>query len=983
LAVSKEDLLKKILFVPAETKEALHRWIKVYLQIDLPNCTVSEESNSNPMDLIWELYSRARDNDVEGFSRVMAYATRGGGKTLGSSILEILMMFHLKRNVGHMAATKDQSDRSQEYVINFMKLPFLRDFKTLENKKRIEITRYEHKKTKHNIVASEFALLSESEKQNYDLITNFLQIVICSLQGANGLHSEFFACDEIDTIDGERVRGYKESKNIPKARNGMLPITLLTSTRKFSYGLVQKELDAAHKTKLAVRHWNIVDVLEKCPADRHKPEEPKIDLWINDQTLEVFDDKQLENLDEVSRKNFVKQEAFAGCKTCPLFSICKTRLATHQKSDSPMLSPIAEIAAKIVDQSLEDVLTQLMCRSPSSAGLVYPKLNRQKHVKTADEIFQICNGEPPPSPMTRDSIIEWFRVNGAAFSTGIDFGFTHPFVAVTGFKWGNYLVVCDVVSRANLELDDKILACSHLSKLNPTVFADPEDPASAKTFATKGKFHVKEWSKNAGSVKAGIEIVRSKLQPAVGSPSLFFLKEANQIELLLSRLETYHFETDLAGNISEKPSKINDDECFTAETEVLTKKGWKSLAVVSENDEIMAVDSDCRGNWEKPLSVINKPYNGKLFKVNHNHLEWTATEGHLHSVITQANWKKNKVKKTIKKTVAELPAESYWSNNLSEWKEGPGVFPQGDKEAWMAGFWLAEGCFDTGRPTFIIVDQKKKPQQDQVRSFATELGWNWSETIGKKTECVRFVFSGQKERAQNWLKLMGQHSHSKKLEIETVMQMTHAERLSFWDGYMAGDGCRTNSAWHYDSISKDLIDGIQILTLSLGFGCRIVSYDCMAAGRSMVSPLNGKIYTSTSKIYRGNVLRKQPITHLAKEEIVEVDSKPDQRVYCVTTTKGGFLARTNGKVFVAGNCDSFRYFVMNSVKTSGASKIIASFGDNSILDSGQGPKSKDEATAIQKEMRSIIGGFLSDTSEISEDSGQESPSNSRFVWSIE
>lgn len=565
----------------------------MYLNLDMPDCVVSEESTSSPMDLIWEIYSKAKNNDDEAYSRVMAYATRGGFKTLGASILEVLIMLHLKRNIGHMAATKDQSDRSQEYVVNFMNFPFIREFKTSENKKRIEITRYEHKETQYNLTEAEWKALPTTEQDSYTRYANFLQIVICSLTGANGLHSEFFCVDEVDTIDGERVRGYRESKNIPKARNGLLPITLLTSTRKFSYGLVQKELDTSAKTKLQVRHWNVIDILERCPASRHKPEEPMTARWVNDETLEVLDDTGYATLDAKTKQDFVSHKAFAGCVTCPLFSICKTRLATHQTSSSPMLSPIGEIAAKIQDQSLEDVQTQLMCRKPSSAGLIYPKFSRAIHMKSATQIMEIASGSPITKRVSKQELIDWFIEHDGKFYTGIDFGFNHPFAAVTGVVWGNFCFVIDCISQSNLELDDKIAACGKLVVMNPTVFADPEDPASAKTFARKGGFHVREWDKGAGSVKAGIDIVRTKLRPAVGNPSLFLLAGDEKVELLASRIEGYHFETDVAGEVSEKPAKVDDDELDALRYMVMNAfaNRGKIVAAIDENNVITGVSS--------------------------------------------------------------------------------------------------------------------------------------------------------------------------------------------------------------------------------------------------------------------------------------------------------------------------------------------------------------------------------------------------------
>ena len=1023
---NKNELLKRALFIPCESKEALHRWVKVYLGINLPDVIVAEESNSSPMDLIWEIYSKARANNDEKFSRVMAYASRGSFKTLGASILEVLTVLHLRRDVCHMAATRDQSDKSIEYVRNFLSMPFIRDFIDNNNKKRMELVRYENAVTKESITKEEFSLLLSTEQQKYNRYSNFIQIVICSLVGANGSHSELFCVDgktdllvkkhgdilrsrkrmcargiynvlagrypsgrtggefeeiietpkklvevlsfnfntgeyefkpiagairkfsevleletvngtvictpehpiytvkrgfiqaselsvgesvvwmgkapsaslktkmfesdvspivqdpnfydeweqvilgsllgdcgiykkptnnpyireqhcleqtdylnykreiisrklltksvkcvsghtqkelvgyasgnsplllpyinirnnleglellgpqglavwymddgcsgngfrlstegftfeqnetiskflkkkfdidtttssysrdgkiyyyirgpveskhklvqicekfihptmaykfdlsantkkckycekqiwnyksgnnvvhcgsavcgrlqsqslqsipivairslskkwvfdflvqdnnnfisngflskncvdEIDTIDGDRIRGYRESKNIPKARNGNMPITLLTSTRKFSYGLVQKELDQAHKTGLHVRHWNVIDILESCPPERHRPNEPKVELWINDTTLEVVKPEALDTLDEKTKSDFRQQIGFAGCTTCSLFAACKTRLVTHQTSKSAMLAPIGEIAAKFKDQSLDDIQTQLLCRKPSSSGLIYPNFNREVHMKTATDIFEMIIGDKQTVKKTKQDLLDYVVGTEARFYSGIDFGFTHPFAVTTGFVWGNYCFVIDVISQSGLELDDKISACNKLKILNPTVFADPEDPASAETFRKKGKFHVKKWNKEKGSVKRGIESVRAKLKPAVGKPTLFFLKDDPGCELLATKIESYHFETDLAGEVSETPSTVANDEMDSLRyliMNVFSNKG-KLIAALEENDIITSTPGQSNIT---PKTNIN-PIQQQMQTIISNYLE--------------------------------------------------------------------------------------------------------------------------------------------------------------------------------------------------------------------------------------------------------------------------------------------------------------------------------------------------------------------------
>lgn len=1315
-----EDMMRRALFTPCETREHLARWIRVFLNIDFPDATVSEESNSNPLDMIWEVYNKARQNDDENFSRVMAYAGRGGFKTLGASVLEVLQVLHLGRNVAHMAAIFDQSKKSQEYVRDFFNKPYLRDFRSGQNVKKIELVCYVGPSGDY-LNEREWEKLASEIRNQYQRRYNYIQIVLATMSGANSAHTEFMCVDgdtqipirvhgqerdrrtisaralfarirgvnpsgrraasielnvespaqkvevlsvdpdtfglrfspvvrghshyvesrvevltssrklvcskdhplwvesvgyvpaehlsagqkllalgkaksfskkgsrhlefaqfseefsdsdewdqvvlgslmgdcgiyrkpsnnaylreqhglkqkeyllwkreflarkirvpmvsgarsgytgepqvgyqsgcspllnqylnlrkdfgglerlgplglaiwyqddgcagngfrlstecwsegenqvladfllnrfgiqvkvgsyirdgrplyylhagieakrklvelcrayvhpsmaykfdlsanfadcnrcgrtfwyyergntardcgraecravatktlrteevlcvkelgpgwvydftvegthnffsngllskncvdEIDVIPKQNERAYEEAKHIPDPRDGLIPITLLTSTRKFSYGLVQREITKAFDTGLHVRHWNVIDITKPCEPERHKPELPRQMLWTNDSTLKTITAEEYALLDPQAQSKFVSREGYAGCASCPLFNACKGTLATKQTSTSPMLKPIGTIITQFKTASLSGVQTQLLCRKPDESGLIYAKFNREIHMKSPAEMATMMTGEAVPKTFNKAQLLQLMVEKGARFYAGMDFGFSHNFAAVVGAVFGQFMFVVTVIAAPGLELDEKIAICEPIKELNPTVFGDEAYPSDIKTFKRKG-FNMRDWGKYPGSVKAGIEVTRMKLMPAVGTPQLFLLKDDPGCELLANRIEKYHFITDAGGQISEEPDKDEDDECFTAETEVLTKNGWRSLSVVDYEDVVLAVDSLGRATWEKPEVVIRKPYTGTLYKATHTHLEWTATEHHQHQVMSQYNWKVRKNKILNKTTVSELASESYWLNNVSEWTSGSGLFPGGPDEAWMAGFWLAEGCFDVQRPTYLIVDQTKKVQKEKVRATALKLGWHWTETVSKNS--TRFIFSQQSDRAVFWRKIMGALSHEKKLDVESIVAMTSEERRAFWEGYMDGDGSRTGSGWHFDTVSKALADGMQTLTLSLGYGCRLVSYDCMRAGRKMTNP-QGRTYNCRQS-WRGHVLRKEPVTHLKKSKIEAIQA--DTWVYCIKTSKGGFFARTAGKPFVAGNCDALRYMVMNVFAPKGKIQI--------------------------------------------------------------
>lgn len=559
------------MFTPCATREHFRSWLMNYLELDLPDCTVSEESTTNPLDAAWQYYDRLVRNDLTDQSRVMTYAGRGGFKTLSAAALEAMVLLHTRRNVGHMAAVDNQSQKSAAYVKDFFERPLLRDFKVGDNARGVKIVRYTHKKTGDILTDAEFKAIPAVEKLDYSRTENYLKIVICTLAGSQSEHVEFFVVDEIDVVPPQNVRAYKLAQNIPDPRDGMLPLTLLTSTRKSQIGLVQQEIDGAESTGLIVHHWNLIDVTQACEPERYKPEEPKQTYYVNDDLVKHITPAEFEAMPEAKRAKWYQAEGFAGCKTCRLFPGCKGRLATHQKSKSPMLKPITFGIGKFKDNnaSPELITTEYLCRKPDTSGLIYPRLDRERNVATARDMADIINGQKDSTAHIRNfdkpDLIRLLQSKAARFYSGIDWGFTHNFVIVTVAVFGKWCFVLDCFAQAGLELEDKLAAAEFLKSVygNPPTYADTEDPSSIKTFRRKG-FKMKEWQKLPNSVRAGIEVVRSMILNVRGDSRLLFLAEDDGVEFLFSRMQKYKRKFDAAGNPTEDPDETDDDECDAA-----------------------------------------------------------------------------------------------------------------------------------------------------------------------------------------------------------------------------------------------------------------------------------------------------------------------------------------------------------------------------------------------------------------------------------
>lgn len=562
-----DALKRKILFVPCKTKQALHKWIRLFLDLDIPDSVVDEDSNSCPMDMIWEVYSNAINNRGEDFARVMYYASRDSFKTLAAAILEVLAVCHLGRDVAHMAAIEAQSRKSQQYVKQFFSKPILRDFVTGDNLEIMWVSRYQHFQTGENIPEERYKIMPPELRDLYMEVKHYIHIVICTMAGANSEHVPFFVVDEVDVVANPRA--YEEAKMIPAPRDGLDPITMMISTRKSTTGLVQKEIEDEFDKetgvrKLWVRHWNIIDVTRRCPPERHLVDEPKIPIYVDPNSLRAINEEKFSGMSPVEQAKFQKNEGYTGClKNCRIFAACQGRLATHQKSNSSLLKKIDHTAKQLGIVSAQTAIAQLLCKKPSTENLVYPNFDRAEHVISAAKMAEKILGFPVDPETSKKDLIEIMRSRGLICYAGMDFGFTHNFAVVTFFVDGNHRAfVVDVISEPELMPDQQVKTVdARIKKWEPTIFADPESPQMIAYFRKAG-YRMRDWQKLAGSVVGGINVVHMRLRPPMSSdPLIYFLAGDLGVDLLVKRLSRYHWKEDTAGRITDKPSDIDDDEC--------------------------------------------------------------------------------------------------------------------------------------------------------------------------------------------------------------------------------------------------------------------------------------------------------------------------------------------------------------------------------------------------------------------------------------
>ena len=544
---------RRVLFSPCATKEDLWRWVKVFLGIDLPNTSVDPESNSSPMDLLWELYQVQMKGGDPEFREILYYAARDAFKTLVLSIIELLAVYHLRRDAVHCAAIEQQARKAASYLKKYLSKPVLRDFVLGNNKREVSIVRYEG--GGRILTPLEWGTLTPANQDQYEKSESYFKILVATKASLNSDHCLMMVIDELDLIY-DRV-AFEEGKAIPSATDTQDPLTIMTSSRKTAFGLVQAELDNAQSSGLNIRHWNIIDVARRCTEDRYLPHEPQVTVYRSDDLLRVTTKEGLDVIPERDRATYREHTTYAGCAKCRLYPLCRS-LLVGQTGTSPLLKKISDVVGKVRGRSLGYVQSQYMCRKPMTEGLVWPRFERGAHVISTGYMAELVTGVETRD-ISKTDLVAILNSVGVLWYAGMDFGYGHNFSVVTMAKFGELLLVVDVINVPGLDPGQQINICENrIRSYNPQIFADTSSPGVISMFRKAG-WTMRTWSK--GKIKDGIDAVSFRLWPTIGEPQLYLLEGDDGCEQLAKDMSQYHYILDAAGKPTDEPQEEGDDLC--------------------------------------------------------------------------------------------------------------------------------------------------------------------------------------------------------------------------------------------------------------------------------------------------------------------------------------------------------------------------------------------------------------------------------------
>lgn len=534
---------RKLLLKPCKTPAEAKAWIKYFLNLELPDVTVSRYSDTNPFQVIWEVYDICVNrNNPENIKELLFVAGRGSGKTLGMAIAELMVLLHDKREVVHVGAIQNQAERCYAYQKNFL---YNRKLKNLVTPQ--DIPEDQRILEKANMSKSLFNVGGEK-------LT--LEVIPCTLKACNGPHVPLVVVDEIDTVSGEGVKAFKEISGMLDSRNGMKALRVGISTRKSRYGLMNRQIENAAAEGRTVRRWTAFEFMERCTDERSGTKQ--IPLFVNQDKMEVLTQYEYDKKEKVKQKDYVEHMGFEGCAKCPIFSICLTD-AKKQTSTSPMLKNLdVDLIQKVKAEGPDWALAQLMNLKPSVEGIIYREFEEKVHVRDWNQMWMSLTGKEFPGECTHDMFVKKCHELQIPCYAGIDWGYSSPNTVVFFFidKRDNvYIVKTDGMTHiSSPSWIHHIKTKYHLKYRVQLYVPDQADQGSIQEMQKAG-LPVHNDAKKP-EIMSGIQVIK-KLLKVPGSPETkMHINE--ECQHIIAEFGLYHYKLDTAGLVTDIPNTDHD-----------------------------------------------------------------------------------------------------------------------------------------------------------------------------------------------------------------------------------------------------------------------------------------------------------------------------------------------------------------------------------------------------------------------------------------
>jgi len=331
--------------------------------------------------------------------------------------------------------------------------------------------------------------------------------------------------------------------------------------------------------------------------------------------------------------------------------------------------------------------------------------------------------------------------------------------------------------------------------------------------------------------------------------------------------------------------KIGNHECYIADTEVLTDKGWVKFYDLTTEHLVAQFDAQKNISFAKPLNYISKMYNGVVHSLESSNSKQVVTDNHLVAYLEKGEILKKTAKDVTLDDITKIPSsynlnkEDYDISDLKlqllTWVVCDGTIVDESKYGKKAGNY---------RIQFKISKQRKI---DEIKRILDELEINYTFKECKKT--------GLNKLQPYYIRIYGHYARSIAAMLNHTKQfpeyfrsLSKRQAIVFYNSLISSDGHLHDGGMCLTTVNKNDADIILDVFSSNGFMCH---YNKRSASNSGFE--NGKEQYHI-RVYIGD---SQKVSFRKKDSF-----DYSGMVYCVEMPLGTVVTKINGKIGMGGNC---------------------------------------------------------------------------------
>jgi hypothetical protein len=339
--------------------------------------------------------------------------------------------------------------------------------------------------------------------------------------------------------------------------------------------------------------------------------------------------------------------------------------------------------------------------------------------------------------------------------------------------------------------------------------------------------------------------------------------------------------------------------CYSDDTEVLTRDGWKLFKNLSDNDIIATLNPDTHClEWQQLQNRFEYDYNGYLNHYHFRGVDLLVTDNHnmyigkLHSNLNDpSSWTLMQSRDCPK--YIHIKKDAKWKGkeiaNITIGKQKISM------DLWLEflGYFISEGH---------STQHKKILSNSDIKTYGC-VGISQTKIENKKIikNCIDklpFKFSERmvsyNKNLYNELKIFGK-AHQKYIP-SYVKELSARQQKIFFEAMMLGDGSRSNGKMNYYTSSRKLADDMQELILKIGMVADIIEIDRVGRDNSK----NNQKNITRHKEYRLNI-KEISITPRESNGTTPLLLPYNGKIYCATVPNHIMYVRRNGRAVWCGN----------------------------------------------------------------------------------